>query len=37
MLPLVRTSAVAPPVTDALNAVSRALSQDELQGLEPVR
>lgn len=33
IVPLVKTDVAKPPLTDALNAVSRALSQSELQGL----
>jgi osmoprotectant transport system substrate-binding protein len=33
VVPVAKTSVTKPPLTDALNAVSRALSQDELQGL----
>src|SRR3954452_23903666 len=33
VVPLVKTSVAKPPLTDALDAVSKELSQDELQGL----
>jgi osmoprotectant transport system substrate-binding protein len=33
LVPLVRTTVAKPPLTTALNAVSKALTQDELQGL----
>jgi osmoprotectant transport system substrate-binding protein len=33
VVPVVKTTEAKPPLTDALNAVSKALSQDELQGL----
>jgi osmoprotectant transport system substrate-binding protein len=33
IVPVVKTTVAKPPLTDALNAVSKALSQDELQGL----
>src|SRR4051794_4252745 len=33
VVPVVKTDAAKPPLTDALNAVSKALTQDELQGL----
>ncbi len=33
VVPVVKTDVAKPPLTDALNAVSKALTQDELQGL----